>query len=369
MYKHMRYALILTLIASMLFTITGCSQESNLPEEFTKMTDSQIQTVIDSYANYVTFPEDFKMKYELTLNYTVTDEDVRQGLIHALPNIVINNDITDRPCKDGDTVRIIYTGKIDGKSFPGGSTDELGTDIILGHSSFIDGFEDNIVGMNIGETKTFDITYPKSYGSSLLAGNTATFDVTLVKIFEKTLPELTDEIVQENSGYNTVNEITKACRDALEADATMNRNTELYNSVITYSIENGNFTNVPNDEIESYINQFNQTLDEYAAQYEMDKATAIKYLYDLDDAKEFDALIRKDAELYLKSKIITYALIKRYDIKIDEDEFKDYRTELLDKLSLQSVDDISAIYDDKTILYDYASSLLSDYVITHAEEK
>lgn len=86
--------------------------------------------------------------------------------------------------KDGDTVNIDYTGYLDGEAFDGGSTDGAGADLELGSNTYIDGFEDGIVGHKVGETFDLNLTFPENYGNSDLAGKDVTFTVTLNGIYK-----------------------------------------------------------------------------------------------------------------------------------------------------------------------------------------
>lgn len=86
--------------------------------------------------------------------------------------------------KDGDTVNIDYTGYLDGEAFDGGSTDGAGADLELGSDTYIDGFEDGIVGHKVGETFDLNLTFPENYGNSDLAGKDVVFTVTLNGIYQ-----------------------------------------------------------------------------------------------------------------------------------------------------------------------------------------
>mgnify|MGYP000361561996 FL=1 len=125
----------------------------------------------------------------------VTDTDVEDSINSTLQTKSTQNDITDRPAQEGDVVTIDYEGKKDGVAFDGGTAQDQ--QLELGSGSFIDGFEDGIVGHNIGETFDLNLTFPEDYKSEDLAGQAVVFTVTLDKISEVIVPELTDELVAE----------------------------------------------------------------------------------------------------------------------------------------------------------------------------
>ena len=154
--------------------------------------------------DYVTLPEDYA---DITIDASlgeVTDEDVTEFLdTNILSSFATTNQVTDRAAADGDTVNIDYVGTIDGVEFDGGSTNGQGTDLVLGSGSYIDDFEDQIVGHMPGETFDVNVTFPDNYGSTDLAGKDAVFSTTLNYISETVTPELTDEWVQENLSETT----------------------------------------------------------------------------------------------------------------------------------------------------------------------
>lgn len=141
----------------------------------------------------------------LTVTYpavdAVSDDDVKN---HAAEHVTHMEEepetVTGRPAAMDDVVEIDYVGTIDGEEFEGGSAE--GGSLLLGSSTMIDGFEEGIVGMNVGETKTIDVTFPADYHSEDLAGKAAQFEITLNKIyaesvFEETRKELEEARVQK----------------------------------------------------------------------------------------------------------------------------------------------------------------------------
>lgn len=108
---------------------------------------------------------------------TVTDDEVEEQINTNLQANATYDQITDRAVQDGDTVNIDYTGKIDGEEFAGGSGSDY--NLQIGSDTFIDGFEDGLIGKNPGETVTLNLTFPDDYSSEDLAGKDATFDVTI----------------------------------------------------------------------------------------------------------------------------------------------------------------------------------------------
>jgi trigger factor len=150
----------------------------------------------------------------------ITDEDVENRIQMELGQRVVHNDITDRPARIGDRVTIDFAGSVDGELFDGGSAQ--GTHLHLGSGAFIgpygnyDGFEEQIVGYNVGDNYDITIQFPSVYHAPDLAGLVAVFNITIHAITETVMPELTDEWVQENSrGSTTVAEYREEIRDLM----------------------------------------------------------------------------------------------------------------------------------------------------------
>ena len=163
-------------------------------------------------ADYVTLPDDYA---DITISADlgqVSDDDINDYIdSNVLSNFATTNEVKDRAAADGDTVNIDYVGRIDGVAFDGGDTKGSGADLTLGSGTYIDNFEDQIVGHTPGETFDVTVTFPEDYGNADLNGKEAVFETTLNYIKESVTPELTDDWVKENLGesmsLNSVDEL------------------------------------------------------------------------------------------------------------------------------------------------------------------
>lgn len=162
--------------------------------------------------DYVTLPDDYA---DITISADlgqVSDDDINDYIdSNVLSNFATTNEVKDRAAADGDTVNIDYVGRIDGVAFDGGDTKGNGADLTLGSGTYIDDFEDQIVGHTPGETFDVTVTFPEDYGNEDLNGKEAVFETTLNYIKESVTPELTDDWVKENLGesmsLNSVDEL------------------------------------------------------------------------------------------------------------------------------------------------------------------
>lgn len=162
--------------------------------------------------DYVTLPDDYA---DITISADlgqVSDDDINDYIdSNVLSNFATTNEVKDRAAADGDTVNIDYVGRINGVAFDGGDTKGSGADLTLGSGTYIDNFEDQIVGHTPGETFDVTVTFPEDYGNEDLNGKEAVFETTLNYIKESVTPELTDDWVKENLGesmsLNSVDEL------------------------------------------------------------------------------------------------------------------------------------------------------------------
>ena len=162
--------------------------------------------------------------------YTVKDEEVAAELARVQDRNARKVDVTDRAAQNGDVVNIDFVGTVDGVKFDGGEAE--GFDLTLGSGQFIPGFEDQVVGMNIGETKDVNVTFPENYQAENLKGKAAVFAVKLNGIQGKELPELTDEFIKDATGSETVEEYKVKARERLQAQADRKANDQTENSIL-----------------------------------------------------------------------------------------------------------------------------------------
>lgn len=162
--------------------------------------------------------------------YTVSDEEVEKEVKKILDREAKTVEVTDRPCADGDTVNINFSGSVDGEKFPGGTADEY--DLVLGSGSFIPGFEAQVEGMKIGENKDITVKFPEDYQAENLRGKDAVFAIHLNSIKGKELPELTDEYVKKHTGSETVADYTAKVKDRLTKQAENRGRDETENAIV-----------------------------------------------------------------------------------------------------------------------------------------
>lgn len=274
--------------------LAGCGSEKGIERDYSKYTDLAPYTG-QTVSRYLP---------------AVTDEDVQAYIEDDLLFNAEYNDVTDRAAQTGDIAVVNYTGTIDGQKFEGGS--ETDAQIELGSGDYIDGFEDEIVGMKIGEEKDFDVVFPTPY-DGVLDGQTATFHATLTSLIEVTLPEYNDEYVSSVSEYSTTDEYEASIREELAQtnldDANETACEELLSSVIANSV----FKETPED-LRAACEEAQQAENE-----------DLKEIFGFDDISDlYGDGYSPEAELeeMIHERMVVYTIAAKEKIKVSDEEYK-----------------------------------------------
>ena len=254
-----------------------------IPDAYEKALEECTETVVSSPKIDVTqieegkafiFTAEVALKPEVTLgtykgvevakiDVTVADEEVEADLKQQLENNARTVAVEGRPVADGDIAVIDFEGFVDGVAFEGGKGENYS--LTIGSHSFIDTFEEQLIGKNAGEECDVNVTFPENYQASELAGKPALFKVTVKEIKEKQLPELNDEFASEVSEFDTLDEYKADIRAKLaekkEADAKNEKEDAVIDAIIA-----GAQMEIPEAMIET---QQRQMVDDFAQRMQM----------------------------------------------------------------------------------------------------
>ena len=243
----------------------------------------------------------------------VTDEYLDSYIDYVLQSNMVTTEITDRPVEEGDIVNIDYEGKIDGVAFDGGTAQ--GYDLTIGSGTFIDGFEDGLIGAETGEMVDVNVTFPENYQGEEVAGKDAVFTVTVNSISVETLPELTDEFVQGlDVGVNTVEEYRQYAYDLLmeEEQATHDSNAEI--AVLEAVMAGSQIQDPPEDMTNRYYNRIIDNMTYYASLYGYDLETFLSMQGTSEDA------IRESAVQAGQEIIVMQAIADAEGLSVTDEE-------------------------------------------------
>ena len=249
----------------------------------------------------------------------VTDEMVDAKVEEARKSNARMVDV-DRAAEMGDTANIDFDGYLDGVPFEGGKAE--GFSLELGSGTFVPGFEEQVVGMSIGEEKDLDITFPENYTEEL-AGKAVVFKVKLNGLTVAELPELDDAFVQDVSEFDTLDEYKADIREDLKVEEEDRVDTKFRTDVMQKACDNLT-VEIPETMI---MEKIDDMLRNYAAQYgindsEISTEELIK-LMGIDD-ETMEKALRPAAEAQVKQDILFEAIVAEEKIEVTEDELAEY---------------------------------------------
>ena len=234
--------------------------------------------------------------------YTITDEEVDAEVSRLLDRNARKVDVTDRAAQNGDIANIDFVGTVDGVKFDGGEAE--GFDLTLGSGQFIPGFEDQVVGMNIGESKDVNVTFPENYQAENLKGKPAVFNVKLNSLKGKELPELNDAFIKDATGSETVEEYKTKTKARLQEQADRRATDATENSILESIAANAE-VEIPQAMIEREIDSLVQKF-EYQLMYQ-----GLKLQDYLDFLKVTLADFRKNYEESAKKNVLHQLIISQ----------------------------------------------------------
>ena len=285
--------------------------------------------------DYVTLPEDYSAMSLKEADLAPTEDELQQQVSSLLNQYTTTQTVTGRAAQSGDVANIDYTGTVDGVAFTGGSAS--GYDLTLGSGTFIDGFEDQIIGHTVGDTFDVNVTFPDGYGDSTddagntitLSGKDAVFSVTLNSLSESVTPELTDEWVDANFGtsddLHTVDALRSYFNDALYAN-------NYDNAVVDHLMSNSTFKELPTEITSYYIRMFLNYYNQYAVSYSMD-LNAFAQTQGYSDADAMLAASDSYFEHLAKQDLIFQAVAEAQGLAPTQEELDDANSTYADTYS------------------------------------
>lgn len=273
----------------------------------------------------------------------VTEEDILAELKKEQEKNATMKNVEDRPVQEGDTVTLDYAGSIDGVPFDGGTAEEQ--ELTIGSHHFIPGFEEQMVGMNIGEEKDLHVTFPEEYGAKELAGKEAVFHVKVHAISEKELPELNDEFASEVSEYETLDEYKADVRTKLQERKEKAFVQEKENAALEAAVKNAEME-IPqamiDSQAEDMVNEFGERLQMQGMRLEQYlQFTGMSMSQIVDQYKD-------QAKKRIEGRLVLEAIVEAEKIEInDEDREKGYQ-ELAERYGMEA-DKVKDFFDEESL--------------------
>ena len=300
------------------------------------------------------------------IDVEVSEEEVNEAIETERKNSARTVTIEDRPIQDGDTAVIDFEGFVDGVAFEGGKGDNY--PLTIGSHSFIDNFEEQLIGKSIGEEAEVNVTFPEDYHAENLKGKPAMFKVTVKEIKENQLPDLDDEFAEEVSIYSTFAEykenVKKNLTEKKEADAKSAKE----EAVISAIIENAEME-IPEAMVST---QQRQMVEEFAQRLAMQGLSMEQYTqFTGQTAAMMMEQVKPQAEKRIQSRLVLEAVAAAENIEVSDAEYEEELGKMAEAYKME-VEQIKEIMDDERaeeMKKDMAIQKAVEFVVSNAKEK
>ena len=295
----------------------------------------------------------------------VTEEEIDAQIEKERENSARTITVTDRPVKDGDITTLDFEGFVDGVPFEGGKGGDY--PLTIGSGSFIPGFEEQLIGAEIGKETEVNVTFPEDYHSADLAGKAAVFKCTVKEIKEKELPELDDEFASEVSTFDTLAEYREDVKKTLtqqKADAAKSAKEE---AVIEAVVEDAKME-IPDAMLET---EQRQIVDEFAQRMQMQGLTMEQYMqFTGTNPQMLLEQAKPQALKRIQSRLVLEAVAKAENLAADDAEFEAEIKDMAEKYQMEAdkIKDMLGERGRKQVLEDLAIRKAVDFLVENAKE-
>ncbi len=293
---------------------------------------------------------------------TVSDEEVEEEVEKKRKQNARKVSVEDRPAQMGDTVNIDFDGFLNGERFDGGKAE--GYELELGSNSFVPGFEEQVAGMQIGEEKDLDITFPDTYVENL-AGKAVVFKVKLNSITFPELPELDDEFAKDVSEFDTLDEYKADLRKQLQ-DKYNDQAENVFRSYIMKQAADNMSCDVPDVMIQEKAEEI---IRNYAANFGMtDRNVELEKLVRMMgiDSETMNQSILPSAQMQVRTELLLEAVAKAEGIELTEEETEAYLQRIADSVNAKP-EEIRQYFGLDTIRNEYLKEKATDVIMNSAE--
>lgn len=247
----------------------------------------------------------------------VTEEEVAERIEQEREQNARMIVVEDRPVQDGDITVIDFEGFQDGEAFEGGKGEDFS--LTIGSNSFIEGFEEQLIGKELNEEYEINVTFPEEYHAEELSGKDAMFKVTIKEIKEKELPELDDDFAQDVSEFDTLDEYKESIRATIEEGKVRENKTAIENEIVDKIIEEASME-IPEAMIQT---QTGQLVENMAQRMQQQGLSIEQYLQITGmDVNQLFENFKPQALKRIQSRLVLEAIVEAEDIKATEEDFE-----------------------------------------------
>lgn len=294
---------------------------------------------------------------------TVTDENVEEELKRKQEQYAKILTLEEGTVENKDTVIIDFAGSVDGVPFEGGTAE--GYELTIGSGTFIPGFEDQLIGAEIGKEVDVNVTFPEEYHVADLKGKDALFKVTVHMIKRKELAPIDNEFVKDVSDFETLDELKADIREKLIKAAEQNAENELKNAIVAKAVENAS-VEIPEAMINNRINTMVKDLEQNLSYQGLDLETYFHYLGTSEE--EMKERFRPQAAENVKTELVLEAIGKAEGIQVTEEEVNEELAKLAERYQTE-VENLKQALIARGELNLYAQSLISEKTVKFLVEQ
>lgn len=295
----------------------------------------------------------------------VTEEEVNAAIDKERENNARNITVEDRAVKDGDMTVIDFEGFVDGVAFEGGKGENY--PLTIGSGAFIPGFEEQLVGAEIGKEIEVNVTFPEEYHAEDLKGKPAVFKCTVKEIKEKQLPELDDEFASEVSEFETLAEYKEDVKKNLEEKKAKDAKNAKEEAVISAIVEASEME-IPEAMLET---QQRQMVDEFAQRITMQGLSMEQYFqFTGTNYQQMVEQVKPQAEERIKSRLVLEAVVAAEKIEVTEEDYEKEMAVMAEtyQMDVEKVKELLGEKEKKNIMQDIAVKKAVDFVVEKAKE-
>ena len=299
------------------------------------------------------------------IDIDVTDDEINEVVERERDNNARNIAVEDRPVKDGDMTLIDFEGFVDGVAFEGGKGEDY--PLTIGSGAFIPGFEEQLVGAELGKEVEVNVTFPEDYHSDDLKGKAAVFKCTVKEIKEKELPDVDDEFASEVSEFDTLAEYKESIKKDLEEKKAKEAKEAKEEAAIDAIIEASEM-DIPDAMIET---QQKQMVDEFAQRISMQGLSMEQYLqFTGTNYNQMVEQVKPQAEKRIKSRLVLEAVAAAEKLEVTDEEY-DKEIEVMAEAYQMDADKVKEMLGEreaKNIRKDLLVRKAADFVVENAKE-
>lgn len=336
--------------------VTEASAETDTEAE---ETEAKAERPDYQAADYVTLGEYKGLKVQIDL--TVSEDEIEEELNSAISQADVMEEITEGTVAEGDIVSIDYEGKLDGEAFDGGTAKDY--DLEIGSGSFIDGFEDGLIGVNVGDTVDLNLTFPENYFSEDLAGQEVVFTVTVHAI--KRMPELTDELVSTmtDGEYTTADDYKASIRASLEEEKAGQRDAMIMSDLFTQVAANATINEYPEVMVDYGVQEMSDYYVDMAESFSMEFADFLSMYLGMTE-EEFNEQVVLAVQQNLQQEMYLKAIAETEGIELTEEEYEAGCEKYAETYGMESAEELVENYGESVVRL----SLLQEKVLEFLKE-